>query len=194
VLLERAGGALVIILHYGLATSLLPLWLARASSTRPVPVFGYINNSGATAGVKAPTTRQSELRDSGFQGVDLDFSLLGELDVMRGALQNLKSGGIVSMSADNAPRKGAARHDIVCKIGWSSVVFAPGVKWLAHRAGVPVFPLLLHPQGDGSKLVSLGPFSAADMQRAVQALLEAAMRFDPAPWSRWSCAAPHMFQ
>src|ERR1700682_729541 len=42
---ERMRGALAVTLHYGLATSILPLWLAQASGSGRVPQVAVIQNS-----------------------------------------------------------------------------------------------------------------------------------------------------
>jgi hypothetical protein len=187
----RMRGALAVTLHYGLATSILPLWLAKASGSGRVPQVAVIQNSRRNPDVMLSTERHAQLAACGFPFADLDIARLGELAVMRRALATLRQGGIVLIFADGQLPQASAKRASTCRLGRGSVVLPQGAQWLARSAEVPLLPLLLRPRGDGNAMVSLSTCAPAQAQRALQALVDAAMDFDPAPWSRWCCSADH---
>src|SRR5262249_14961736 len=88
------------------------------------------------------------------------------------------------------PRQDAKRA-IRCRLGARPVAFASGPAWLARNAEVGLLPLLLLPKGNSNRLTVLAAHGAESGTGAVQALLDAALSFDPAPWSCWSSHAPH---
>jgi hypothetical protein len=188
---ERARGALVVTLHYGLATSILPLWLAMASRRGMIRRFAVIQNSQRNPNVMLSAERLARLADCGFPFADLDLARLGELCAIRHALAILRQGGVVLIFADGQlPRKDAART-LTCRIGRGSLTLPRGAEWLARSAQVPLLPLLLGPQGDGNRMVSLDAHAPGDAQSALQSLIDRAMDLDPGPWSRWCCSADH---
>jgi hypothetical protein len=187
---ERGHGAVAVTLHYGAATSILPLWLALASRSGLIPQIGVIQNSRRNPHVMLSAERHVTLGDCGFPFADLDMAKLGELAAMRRALAILRSGGLVLIFADGQlPQPGA--RTFTCRLGRGSLALPRGAEWLARSADVPLLPLLLKPQGDGNRVVALNACGPSDAQRALQGLIDAAMDIDPAPWSRWCCSAEH---
>jgi hypothetical protein len=182
-------GALAVTLHYGLATSILPLWLAMAGRSGMIPEFAVIQNSRRNPDVMLSAERNARLADCGFPFADLDIARLGEVAALRHALAILRRGGVVLIFADGQLPPAGAKRTLTCRLGGGSLVLPQGAQWLARSADVPLLPLLLRPQGDGNRMVSLDMCAPGQAQRALQALLDAAMDFDPAPWSRWCCTA-----
>ena len=188
---EQTGGAVAVTLHYGPATSVLPLWLATASQNGMIRQFGVIQNSRRNPSVMLSAERHAELADCGFPFADLDLARLGEVTVMRRALAILRQGGIVLIFADGQLPQTGAKRTVTCRLGRGSLVLPQGAEWLARSAEVPLFPLLVAPNRDGNRLVSLNADASGDAQRTLQTLVDAAMDLDPAPWSRWCCSADH---
>jgi hypothetical protein len=187
---ERARGAVAVTLHYGAATSILPLWLAMASREASIPLLGIIQNSRRNPHVMLSAQRHAELGDCGFPFADLDMARLGKLAAMRRALAILRRGGMVLIFADGQLPQPSVRT-FTCRLGRGSLALARGAEWLARSADVPLLPLLLKPQGNGNRVVVLEACEPGDAQHALQALMDAAMHLDPAPWSRWCCSAEH---
>jgi hypothetical protein len=188
---EQARGGVLVTLHYGLATSILPLWLAMASRRGTIGPFAVIQNSQRNPNVMLSAERLAKLADCGFPFADLDLARLGELCALRSALEILRRGGVVLIFADGQlPRKDAKRT-LTCRIGRGSLALPRGAEWLARSAQVPLLPLLLSPQGDGSRMVSLDARAPGDAHGALQSLIDRAMDLDPGPWSRWCCSADH---
>jgi hypothetical protein len=188
---NRACGAVAVTLHYGPATSILPLWLATASRMGMIPHFAVIQNSRRNPKVMLSTGRHAKLADCGFPFDDLDLARLGEVAALRRALAILRDGGIVLIFADGQLPRPGARRTSTCRLGAGSLVLPQGAEWLARSAEVPLLPLLLRPDRDGHRLESLNACAPENAQCALQALIDAAMDFDPAPWSRWCCSADH---
>jgi hypothetical protein len=188
---ERARGALVVTLHYGLATSILPLWLAMASRRGTIGPFGVIQNSHRNPNVMLSAERLAELADCGFPFADLDLARLGELGALKRALAIMRQGGVVLIFADGQLPPQDAKRTLTCRIGRGLLALPRGAEWLAHGAQAPLLPLLLRPQGDGNRIVSLDAHAPEDAQSALQSLIDGAMDLDPGPWSRWCCSADH---
>jgi lauroyl/myristoyl acyltransferase len=188
---ERGRGALAVTLHYGLATSILPLWLAMASRSGAIPQVGVIQNSRRNPSVMLSAERHASLAACGFPFTDLDLARLGEVAAMRHALAILRQGGIVLIFADGQLPQASAKRTFTCRLGRGSLVLPRGAEWLARSADVPLLPLLVRPEGDGNRLLALNACAPGQVQGALQALVDAAMDFDPAPWSRWCCSADH---
>ena len=110
---------------------------------------------------------------------------------MRRALAILRDGGIVLIFADGQLPQTSAKRTLTCRLGGGTLVLPRGAEWLARSAEAPLLPLLLRPNGDGYRMVSSNACAAGDAQSALQALIDGAMDFDPAPWSRWCCSATH---
>jgi hypothetical protein len=191
VLREPSRGALAVTLHYGLATSILPLWLAMAGREASIPEVAVIQNSRRNPDVMLSAERNAALARCGFPFADLDIARLGEIAAMRRALAVLRQGGIVLIFADGQLPQAGAKGTLTCRLGRGALTLPRGAEWLAHSAEVPLLPLLLRPHRDGNRMVALGTCAPTQAQRALQALLDAAMDFDPAPWSRWCCTAEH---
>jgi hypothetical protein len=188
---EKARGAVLVTLHYGLATSILPLWLAMASRNGTIGPFAVIQNSRRNPNVMLSPERLARLGDCGFPFADLDLARLGELGALRRALEILRQGGLVLIFADGQLPRKDAKQALTCRIGRGSLALPRGAEWLARNAQVPLLPLLLAPQGDGNRIVSMDAHAAGDAHSALQALIDRAMDLDPAPWSRWCCSADH---
>jgi hypothetical protein len=185
-------GTLAISLHYGPATALLPLALAMATSRGAIPEFGVIENSRLNPGVMVTPDRFSELAVCGFPMTDLDIARFGELGALRRALAILRRGGTVLIFADGQLPPPGGKRALRCRLGSRTVDFAHGAQWLAETADVPLLPLLLKPRADSHRIAALPVHPAAQAQTAVQALLDAAMAADPAPWWRWCSSADHL--
>jgi hypothetical protein len=188
--LAQERGAVAVTLHYGAATSILPLWLAMASGGGMIPQVAIIQNSRRDPHVLLSAERHAELADCGFPFADLDLARLGEIAVMRRALAILRRGGIVLIFADGQLPQPNGRT-FTCRLGRGSLALPRGAEWLARSADVPLLPLLLRPQRDGNRMVSLDACGPLDAPRSLQSLVDAAMGLDPAPWSRWCCTAEH---
>ncbi len=187
---EEAGGGVLVTLHYGLATSILPLWLAMASRKGTIGPFAVIQNSQRNPNVMLSPERLARLGDRGFPFADLDLARLGELGALRRALEILQRGGLVLIFADGQLPKDA-KQALTCRIGRGSLALPRGAQWLARSAGVPLLPLLLGPRGDENRIVSLDAHAPGDAHSALQSLIDRAMALDPAPWSRWCCSTDH---
>jgi len=186
------GGALAISLHYGPATALLPLWIAAASARGLIPEFGVIENSRRNPSVMLSPARHAALARNGFPLSDLDIATLGECGALRRALAILRRGGIVLIFADGQLPPPDARRGLVCRLGRRELRLPEGAQWLAQAAGVPLLPLLVRPQGDSHRIVGLPLEAPCNAPLAMQALIDAAMAGDPAPWWRWTCSADHL--
>jgi hypothetical protein len=186
-----ARGGVLVTLHYGLATSILPLWLAMASRRGTIGPFAVIQNSQRNPNVMLSAERLARLTDCGFPFADLDLARLGEMGALRRALEILRRGGRVLIFADGQLPRKDAKHALTCRIGRGSLALPRGAEWLARGAQVPLLPLLLAPQGDGNRMVSLDARAPGDAHGALQSLIDRAMELDPAPWSRWCCSADH---
>jgi hypothetical protein len=191
-LCDQRGGAVAVSLHYGPATSILPLWLAMAAQRGLIPELGVIENSRRNPSVMVSASRLAELGACGFPIADLDIARLGELSVLRRALAILRGGGTVLIFADGQLPEPGAKRTFECQLGRRPLVLPHGPNWLAHAAGVPLVPLLLKPQADNHRIVALPASPPSRAQSAVQALIDEAMALDPAPWSRWCCSADHL--
>jgi hypothetical protein len=188
---EQARGGVLVTLHYGLATSILPLWLAMASRGGTIGPFAVIQNSQRNPNVMLSPERLARLGDCGFPFADLDLARLGELGALRRALEILRRGGLVLIFADGQLPQKDAKQALACRIGRGSLALPRGAQWLARSARVPLLPLLLGPQGDGNRIMSLDAHAPGDAHGALQSLIDRAMALDPAPWSRWCCSADH---
>ncbi len=186
-----AGGAVAVSLHHGPATSLLPLCLARARHDGCIPGFAVIQNSRRNAAVMLSPQRLTDLSASGFPLIDLDIARLGEIGALRGALSVLNAGGVVLIFADGQLPRHEEKRTVACRLGRGTLALAGGAAWLARSAGVPLLPLLVRPTHDIHRVVALPPVSADDAAHAYQALIDAVLRSDPAPWSRWCANAEH---
>jgi hypothetical protein len=185
------GGTVAVSLHYGPATSILPLWLARASHDGLMPAFGVIQNSRSNPSVMLPPERQAALAKNGFPLVDLDIARLGEIGALRSALAILNTGGTVLIFADGQLPTASAKRTVACRLGDGALALAHGAQWLARSAGAALLPLLVRPTRESHRVVSLPAMRPENAAGAYQALIDAAMGFDPAPWSRWCCSAEH---
>ena len=186
-----SGGALAVTLHYGPATSILPLWLAMAARRGAIPQVAIIQNSRRNPNVMLSAQRHAALSGCGFPFADLDIARLGEVVALRRALTILRAGGTVLIFADGQLPRPGAKRTVTCRLGAGSLVLPQGAEWLARSAEVPLLPLLLRPDRDGHLLQCLNACAPGQAQGALQALIDAAMEFDPAPWSRWCCSADH---
>jgi hypothetical protein len=184
-------GAVAVSLHYGPATSILPLWLAAASRQRMIGRFAVIQNSRSNPSVMLSQQRLADLRDGGLPVIDLDIARLGELGALRHALTILKEGGVVMIFADGQLPPRGKKHTINCRLGRGSLALPQGPDWLARSANVPVLPLLIRPDGDSHRVAALPAVEPQESTGAIQALLDIAMRLDPAPWARWCSEASH---
>jgi len=192
-LCDPAGrGALVISLHYGPATAILPLWLAAARRNGSPPGVAAIENSRRNPNVMLPQGRVAELSRCGFPIANLDIAVEGELAVLRAALKILRDGGTVLIFADGQLPQADAKRTLACRLGRGALKLPHGPQWLAQMAGVPLVPLLLAPQADSHRVEALPPYPSSQAQAAVQALLDRAMALDPAPWLRWCASADHL--
>jgi hypothetical protein len=185
------GGAVAVSLHYGPATSILPLCLAKANRAAGKPPLAVIQNSHRNPAVMLPTRRTAELAERGFPMIDLDITRLGEIGALRRALATLSEGGMVLIFADGQLPGPNARRSIACRLGAGPLSLAHGAAWLAQTAGVHLLPFLVRPTRDGHRVEALPRERAEDAPRAYQALIDAVATFDPAPWSRWCCGAEH---
>jgi len=188
---NRACGVLAVTLHYGPATSILPLRLAMASRRGMIPPVAVIQNSRRNPKVMLSAERHAALFHCGFPFADLDIGRLGEVAALRRALVILREGGIVLIFADGQLPRPGGKRTVTCRLGAGSLLLPQGAEWLARSADVPLLPLLLRPDRDGYRLESLSASAPEQAQGALQALIDAAMDFDPAPWSRWCCSAEH---
>ena len=188
---EETRGALAVTLHYGPATSILPLWLAMASRRGAIRQVAIIQNSQRNPNVMLSADRHAALFGCGFPFDDLDIARLGEVAALRRALTILRAGGIVLIFADGQLPRPGAKRTVTCRLGAGTVVLPQGAEWLARSADVPLLPLLLRPDRDGHRLQCLNTRAPGQAPGALQALIDAAMEFDPAPWSRWCCSADH---
>jgi hypothetical protein len=186
---EGARGGVLVTLHYGLATSILPLWLAMESRRGTVGPFAVIQNSQRNPNVMLSAERLAKLGECGFPFADLDLARLGEVGALRRALEILRRGGLVLIFADGQLPQKDTRNTLTCRLGRGSFVLPRGAEWLARNAQVPLLPLLLAPQGDGNRITSLGAHAPRDAHGAVQSLIDRGMNLNPAPWSRWCCSA-----
>jgi hypothetical protein len=191
--LTRVGqrGALAVSLHYGAATGILPLWLAAASRDGFIPEVGVIENSRRDPNIMLTAQRHAELGRCGFPFVDIDLARLGELTAMRRALEILRRGGVVLIFADGQLPRAGAKRALTCRLGCRPFTLPHGAEWLAKTADVSLLPLLLRPTGAGSRVERLPEFAPADARNSIQALIDAAISADPAPWWRWCCNADH---
>lgn len=191
--LMQAGerGALAVSLHYGAATSVLPMWLAAASENGLISELGVIENSRRNPDIMLTDERRAELRRCGFPFVDIDLARLGELGAMRCALDILRRGGIILIFADGQLPRADAKRTLTCQLGCRPFTLPHGAEWLARTADVPLLPLLLRPEGDNHRIEQLPTFPPADAHSSIQALIDAAIGTDPAPWWRWCCSADH---
>ena len=188
---EGARGALAVTLHYGPATSILPLWLALASRRGTIGQVAIIQNSQRNPNVMLSAERHAALFHCGFPFADLDLARLGEVAALRRALAILREGGIVLIFADGQLPRPGGKRTVTCRLGAGALVLPQGAQWLARSADVPLLPLLLRPERDGHRLACLSTCAPGQAQDALQALIDTAMDFDPAPWSRWCCSADH---
>ena len=188
---NRGCGGLAVTLHYGPATSILPLWLAMASRRGTIRQFAVIQNSQRNPNVMLSAERHAALLRNGFPFADLDIARLGEVAALRRALTILRAGGIVLIFADGQLPRPGAKRTVTCRLGAGALVLPQGAEWLARSAEVPLLPLLLRPDRDGHHLSFLNTCAPGQAQGALQALIDTAMDLDPAPWSRWCCSADH---
>ena len=188
---EGTRGALAVTLHYGPATSILPLWLAMASRRGAIRQVAIIQNSQRNPNVMLSPDRHAALFHCGFPFADLDLAKLGEVAALRRALAILREGGFVLIFADGQLPRPGAKRTVTCRLGAGALVLPQGAQWLARSADVPLLPLLLRPDRDGHRLQGLSTCAPGQAQGALQALIDTAMDFDPAPWSRWCCSADH---
>jgi hypothetical protein len=188
-LCESVRGCVAVSIHYGPATSVLPLWLAMASASRMIGPLGVIRNSRHDPNVGLSAKRHAELCAGGFPFTDLDIAQLGELGALRRALGILNGAGTVLIFADGQLPQPRERRTITCRLGDGLLALAEGPAWLARSAGVALQPLLIRPKGDTHQVVSIP--AAAGGTASIQRLLDAAMGFDPAPWSCWYSGADH---
>jgi hypothetical protein len=177
-------------LHYGPATSIVPLCLADASR-RGHSTFAVVQNSRSHPAVVLPPARQVALDAAGFPILDLDIARLGEIGVLRRALAVLSAGGTVLIFADGQLPRPDVRRTVACHLGRGRVAFPRGTEWLARSAGLPLLPLIVRPERDAHRLVSLPDVAPQSASAAYQALINAVVDVDPAPWSRWGCDADH---
>jgi hypothetical protein len=186
----RSHGTLVVSLHYGPATSIVPLCLADAGR-RGHSTFAVVQNSRSNRAVVLPPARQAALAAAGFPILDLDIARLGEIGVLRRALAVLGAGGTVLIFADGQLPRPDVRRTVACRLGGGHIALPRGAEWLARSAGVPLLPLIVRAERDVHRLVSLPEVPPQAASAAYQALINAAVDVDPAPWSRWCCGADH---
>jgi hypothetical protein len=133
-----------------------------------------------------------ELARCGFSIANLDIAKLGELGVLRRALEVLRRDGTVLIFADGQLPHAEAKRTLSCRLGRRTLKLPHGPQWLAQMAGVPIVPLLLSPQADSHRVAALPAYPSSQAQAAVQALIDHAMAHDPAPWLRWCASADHL--
>src|SRR5579862_5068360 len=149
---NRACGGLAVTLHYGPATSILPLWLAMASQMGTIRQFAVIQNSQRNPNVMLSADRHAALLRSGFPFADLDIARLGEVAALRRARSILREGGIVLIFADGQLPRPGAKRTVTCRLGAGALALPQGAQWLARSADVPLLPLLLRPERDAYRL------------------------------------------
>jgi hypothetical protein len=173
---KRTRGVVAVTLHYGPATSRLPLWLAMASQRGMIPQVAVIQNSRRNPNVMLSAERHAMLAACGFPFADLDLARLGELAAMRRALAILRDGGIVLIFADGQLPQTSAKRTVTCRLGGGALVLPQGAEWLARSAEVPLLPLLLRPNGDGNRVVSLNACAPGEAQSALPRLCSRSLR------------------
>lgn len=193
----RGRGVILLSLHYSLYSSLLGLWLARATVRGLFDNLTILVLSSLTGTLRPPQTRLEQLEQAGIWSLArttlLDRRLMGAPWAARELVARVRQGGAVIMLPDAAFLPAAAGRALPLRIGRQDVGLPRGAAWLVRSTGVPVVPVRIHPyQDDGHAIVFDDPVrsqaesdSAAMVQAVVQRLLDQTALADPGPWEGW---------
>jgi hypothetical protein len=195
---EARRGALIVGLHLGLYSSLLPLWLGRLAARGGLPPITLLFDSGGAGALGPPAVRRAALEEVGL----LRAGTYALLDVAAdpGApaiLDRLRAGQVVLALVDArllpADDWRAARF----RVGRGWVGVSRGTFWTAGLVGAPIIPIALRTRADGY-VVDLGAGVTAGSRRpaelanaATTALrwLAAVLDGQPSEWALWPALA-----
>jgi hypothetical protein len=192
----RHKGLLFLSLHYSLYTSLLILWLARATShglfEHLAVLYWATEDGGASAFVHAMRRSQAAgfVSGSALRLIDLNE---GPIRATRLLLDGLQEGGAGLVFSDRLSEPGSERRAVTVTLGRRQVDVARGVPWLVGAGRRPVIPVHIRPEsGNRHAIVFARPLregvdgdAPAVVQSALQQLVDSTVLVDPAPWDGW---------
>jgi lauroyl/myristoyl acyltransferase len=195
--LGRGRGLVLVSLHYCLHSSLLGLWLARATARGLFDDLTMLVVSDPTGALRPSHTRLKQLEQADVWDLAkttlLDRRLVGSPWSARRLVSRAKDGGTVLLLPDavflRAAEEGALRLNVGCR----AVGVPQGAAWVAQSAGVPVVPVHVRPHEDDRHAIvfgcpaypQTGANSTAPIRDALQGLLDRTVLADPAPWQGW---------
>jgi len=192
----RAGGTILLSLHYSLYSNWLGLWLARATARGLFSHLDIIVLSTPAGSLRLSQRRTADLGRAGIWDDRtrlVDRRLTGNAVAARTLLDRLRAGGAVMVLPDASLLPAAGRRTIAVLVGRQYVGLPRGPAWLVRLSGAHVVPVHIRPCSDDHHSIVFGsparpgPEADADtfMQAIVQRLLDQTVATDPAPWEGW---------
>jgi lauroyl/myristoyl acyltransferase len=194
--LEQDQGLVLVSLHYSLYSSLLVLWLARAT------VRGLFNHltmlvvSNPAGALRPSERRLSQLAEAGIwdlaRTILLDRRLIGASGATRQLVRRIRDGGAVLILPDAAILP-AGEKGLTVRVGHQTVGMPPGLAWLCRTTGTPLASVYVRPHADDQHAIEFGipaypgiiKNSDAVVRDVFVALVEQAISDDPTPWEGW---------
>jgi hypothetical protein len=178
-------GTIAVTLHYSLATSLLLLWLGRASAIGRISHFCFFIDSRGLAGWRLSPERLAQFRSAGYEGTQIDKGTEGVAPALQQALRLLRAGAFLLIFADGRVLEPTDSRAIQCRLGSGTIALPRGVAWLSEKSGVQILPMYIRPEGDTHRITFGDRYSSEHAGVALQTLFDDCVMHDPAPWEYW---------
>jgi lauroyl/myristoyl acyltransferase len=194
--LQQERGVLLLSVHYSLSTSLLWLWLARATAQGRFRHLATLFRSGPVGGYADLWRRFGELETVGLLRREtlsaIDRNERAPLGSARAVLAHLQAGESLIALPDTPRAPSDHPRALTVQLGRQPIGFPRGVVWVAERVQCPVVPVHLSPRGNGYAIVvgpvrdPHGPDAArAAVQSVLEELLNQTALAEPAHWEGW---------
>jgi lauroyl/myristoyl acyltransferase len=201
---DQTRGLLLTSLHYSLYSSLLWLWLARATVRglyRRLTIMMVADQPALGARINRQIRRLEAagvLPPGAVTAIERPRAATFAPAVVRTLLDRLHAGEAVYFCAEPYFIAPSDRHAAVLTLSGAALGLPGGVPWLARAARCPVVPVHIHPGPADRYVVTVSPPAETDqpgvagwgVEAALQQLLDRTVRADPAHWEGWVWIPP----
>lgn len=196
-LLDLRRGVVLVTLHYGLYSSLLLWWLARAVVRGLLDGLTILIRTTAAGQYMIADSRLAEFEAQGIwkcESVELfDREAVGPNGTVQALRDRLGPGAAVLVFLDPELRPASRSDSLRVRIGMRSVGLPRGAAWVAAAGPAAVAPVHIRPHRDTRHAVVFGstyrPASGFEARAAVHAaaqhLVDTTIMADPSPWEGW---------
>lgn len=192
--LDPRRGTLLVSLHYGMYSSLLIWWLARAAAQGAFQRLTVLMRATTTGQYRLAESRTAEFEEAGVW--DRNRVTLFDRDSSQGTVQDLVSrcgpGEAVLFFPDAELLPPDGRR-LRLPIGNAEVGLRSGLLHVATETGATLVPLFIRPHRSMAHAVIFGHASAQTQPSASHEIVQSTLAFlshqtlltDPAPWEGW---------